>query len=252
MEKIIIILTIKNSHNGDVMMKVLKKIMRRNERKNQKNDYVIGINPDEVQDHEEGKYFHKNKNGKLIADVVIIYADDFEKKKMEIDSEIKGLNEEIKILKDKLSAIDEDNQKKINDLKDEYSGKIDKLNEDLHEKDLEIERTKTKYEKDIGVFREEIQKEINHLELFDEDKHIKLSDHNKKVNRIKDKIVVETLQNKDNLNELKNSLSFIRYLKGDYKSIIKDMEEGNEHLKMIAQYSESKNEEILQDVKKEK
>ena len=204
--------------------------------------------------------FHENENGKMVCDVIICMADEYDKFAREHDeseSKIQSLEEEldekktlIERLQNQLSSIDADHEKKLKDLNDEYSGKIDKLNEDLHEKDLEIERTKTKYEKEIGEFKEEIQKEINHLDLFDDEKHMKIKDHYSEVNGIKDRIVIETINNKDNINELKESLTFLGFIMGKHKPIIKDMEEGNEHLQLIAQYSESENDGNFQDIKK--
>lgn len=235
----------------------------------------LGVNTEINEDR-----FHQNENGKMVCDVVICFPDEFEKlsqEHQEFQSQIlplkKALGEKeksLEMLQNKLSNIEEKHQKEMQDLKDEYSEEIDKLNEDIHEKDLEIERTKTKYERELGVFRESIQKEINALELFDEDKHMlikdhqaevselkgnqfnseyhmNISDHQKKISGIKDKIVRETIQYNDKLNELDNSLKLTGYIRGHHKPKIKELKEGIDNFERIAQYIESQETEILQD-----
>lgn len=225
--------------------------------------------------------FHQNENGKMVCDVVICFPDEFEKlteEHQQFQSQIKTLKKSLEekeksleIAENKLSNIEEEHKKEIKKLKKEYSDKIDELNDDFHEKDLEIERTKTKYEKEIGVFRESIQKEINNLELFDEDKHMlikdhqaevsglklfddeyhmNITDHQKKISGIKDKIVRETIQYNDKISELEKSLRLSGYIRGHHKSKIKELKEGIDDFKLIAQYIESQENGILQDVKK--
>lgn len=192
---------------------------------------------------------------RLESKCFVILKDDFEDYERGIDSKIQSLEEviedkdkTIKKLKDDLSAIDEDYQKKIENIKEENNAKMDELKEALHDKDLEIERTKTRYEKEIGLFREEIQKDINALELYDEDKHMKIKDHENEVKGIKDKIVRETIINNDRINELEKGLSFRGFIRGKYKTPLQDLKEGIEHFQYIAQYSETYENQVF-DVK---
>lgn len=185
---------------------------------------------------------------------------------------------------EKINKLNEEYSDKIDGLNADLHEKDIEIEKVKTNYEKEIGDLKEKYERELGEFREKIQIDINKLKLFDEESHIsiidhqkeisdlkaehqkelgklnifnpesdmKISDHNKKVNGIKDKIVIETINNKDNINELKESLSFIGFIRGKHKPIIKNMEEGNEHLKRISQYSESENKEDFQDVKKRK
>lgn len=204
-------------------------------------------------DREKFKEAKSTKNkSRLQAEAYVILKEDFNNYENQMNEKIKSLedviedkNQTIKKLEDKLSAIDEDYKKQIENIKQEDSAKIDELKEDLHDKDLEIERTKTRYEKEIGVFREDIQKEINDLDLYDEDKHMKIKDHEKEVKGIKDKIVRETITHNDKINELEKGLSITGFIRGKYKTPLQDLKEGIEHFKYIAQYSETYENQVL-------
>lgn len=210
----------------------------------------------EILDREKFQKAKSTKNkSRLQAETYVILKedfDDYENQMTENISKINSLedviedkNQTIKKLEDKLSAIDEDYKKQIENIKQEDSAKIDELKEDLHDKDLEIEKTKTRYEKEIGVFREDIQKEINDLDLYDEDKHMKIKDHEKEVKGIKDKIVRETITHNDKINELEKGLSITGFIRGKYKTPLQDLKEGIEHFKYIAQYSETYENQVL-------
>ena len=204
-------------------------------------------------DREKFKEAKSTKNkSRLQAEAYVILKEDFNNYENQMNEKIKSLedviedkNQTIKKLEDKLSAIDEDYKKQIENIKQENNAKIDELKEALHEKDLEIEKTKTRYEKEIGVFREDIQKEINDLDLYDEDKHMKIKDHEKEVKGIKDKIVRETITHNDKINELEKGLSITGFIRGKYKTPLQDLKEGIEHFKYIAQYSETYENQVL-------
>lgn len=215
--------------------------------------------------------FHQNENGKEVCDVLIIFPDEYEKfhhENGESQSQIQSLKNEnseqrksIENMGNQLSSIHSEHQKKIKELEDKYSAKIDELNAVIHEKDIEIERTKAKYEKDIGSLKEEHQKDLNALKLYDEEYHMRIQDHQseifdlkeehqKEFSGIKDQITRETIHHNDNLNSLENGLSLIGYIKGDYKSSLKALKEDIQAFGYIAQYIESKENEILPDIKK--
>ena len=204
-------------------------------------------------DREKFKEAKSTKNkSRLQAEAYVILKEDFNNYENQMNEKIKSLedviedkNQTIKKLEDKLSAIDEDYKKQIENIKQENYAKIDELKEALHDKDLEIEKTKTRYEKEIGVFREDIQKEINDLDLYDEDKHMKIKDHEKEVKGIKDKIVRETITHNDKINELEKGLSITGFIRGKYKTPLQDLKEGIEHFKYIAQYSETYENQVL-------
>lgn len=204
-------------------------------------------------DREKFKEAKSTKNkSRLQAEAYVILKEDFNNYENQMNEKIKSLedviedkNQTIKKLEDKLSAIDEDYKKQIENIKQENYAKIDELKEDLHDKDLEIEKTKTRYEKEIGVFREDIQKEINDLDLYDKEKHMKIKDHEKEVKGIKDKIVRETIINNDRINELEKGLTITGFIRGKYKTPLQDLKKGIEHFQHIAQYSETYENQVL-------
>lgn len=270
----------------------------------------------------------QRKEGRLESEIYIIFKEDFDdlenniSKIQSLEAELEEKNQTIKKLEDGLSAIDEDHQKEmenikqdnsakvkalkddlhdkdleiervkteyekqIGNLKEEHSANIDELKNGLHEKDIELEKTKTeyeteigelkeKYERELGDFKEKIQKEINHLQLFDEDKHMKIQDHNDKVselkktqfnseyhmkiqdhknklNEIKDTIIRETIVNNDNINELEKGLTIGGFIRGKYKTPLNDLKEGIDHIQYIAQYSETYENQVFNVNKKKK
>ena len=232
----------------------------------------LGVNTEINEDR-----FYQNDKGKILCDVIIGFPDEYEEFCHEheilqteignLQSEIQALKEShdaqektIKMLQDELSNIEEEHQKEIKKLDDEYSAKIDELNAVIHEKDLEIERTKTRYEKEIGELKESNQKEINSLELYDEESHMSIIEHQsevfdlkeaqwKEISGIKDKIVMETIHHNDNLNSHEKNLNLLGYIRGDYKSSFQALKEDIEAFKYIAQYIESKENLILPEVK---
>lgn len=212
----------------------------------------------------------KNKKDIIVCDVLICFPDEyveFQNEHEEFQSQIQSLKNEIseqrksiESMENQLSSIHSEHQKELERIDDEHSGKIDELNEVIHEKDMEIERTKTKYETDIGNLKEEHQKELNALKIFDEEYHMRIQDHQSEVfdlkeehqkefSGIKDQITRETIHHNDNLNSLENGLSLIGYIKGDYKSSLKALKEDIEQFQMIGKYIEMRENEILPDIK---
>lgn len=185
--------------------------------------------------------FQKGKSTRgverLQANCLVILKEDFEEYEKDFQSQMQSLrddieakNNRIKMIENDLSNIEEKHQKELKDLKKEYSDKIDELNEDLHEKDLEIEKTKTKYEKELGVFRESIQKEINGLKLFDEEYHMNISDHEKALNKMRGNCLkLRVRENKEYssyIDELDN-LGRLDKLMNKDKAILKEMRSYN-------------------------
>ena len=202
----------------------------------------------------------KSQRGKtrLESRCFVILKEDFEDYEREINSKIQSLestiedkDKSIESLENRLSSIDEEHSKEIKKIDDEYSERIAQLNEELHGKDIEKEEVKTKYEKEIGELKESNQIKINGLELFDEDKHMKIKEYYSKISGIKDSIARETIHHNDNINELEKSLKFKNYIRGHHKSEIMKLKEDIEQFRLIAQYIESEEKEIVQDVKKE-
>ena len=272
-----------------MMMKIERQLSISQDKKGNEIARVQDLTKDQIKNLDKDK-FRKTKSqrneSRLEAEVYIILKEDFNKiednfsKIQSLEEVIEDKDKTIKKLKDDLSAIDEDYQKKIENIKEENNAKMDELKEALHDKDLEIEKTKTRYEEKIGNLKEAYQKEINGLELYDKDKHMKISDHNeevsnlelfdedkhmkiqdhkdkisnlksdheKEVKGIKDKIVRETIINNDRINELEKGLSFRGFIRGKYKTPLQDLKEGIEHFQYIAQYSETYENQVF-DVK---
>ena len=244
----------------------------------------------------------KNKKDIVVCDVLICFPDEymeFMNAHKELESQIESMEKSLK-LKDKsikdyekrLSNIKAKHKREIKELDKEYADKIDKLNADLHDKDLEIERTKTKYEKEIGNLKAANQKEINGLKLFDEKSHMSINDHKneilnlkdkhqkelnelniyneeyhmkiqdhqsdifdlkeehwKEYSGIKDRISLEVIHHNDNLNDLEKSLKWTRYIRGHHKKEIEKLKGDIKQFELIAQYIESKQDEIIPDIK---
>ena len=267
-------MTIKNSHKLMViLMKIFERPMRKVFRDGKLKEYVTTLgSKSEIEDSK----FYKNDNGKMVCDVLVCFPDEYEKLMSDhndLQSQITELNETIssqkktiESLENQLSSIDEDHRKELKELNDEYSAKVDGLNKDLHDKDLEIKETEKEYEEKIGNLKEDNQKEINKLELYDKEYHMKITDHQKEVSGIKDRIVRETIHHNDNLNSLdknleslEDNINLIGFIKGRPKSKLKELKESTSELKKdieafryIAQYIESKNDDEVQDVKLKK
>lgn len=272
------------------MMKTFKSKLRKrlyNDGRLKEYQMSLGVNTQINEDR-----FHLNDKGISVCDVIICFPDEYEEFLKEHEflqvenqslTESKDANQKtIKKLQDELSAIDEEHQKKIKKMEDEYSARIDELNAVIHQKELEIEKTKTKYETEIGNLKTEHQKKINGLkifdktshmsiidhqkeiselkdqhqkemdalELFDEEKHMKINDYFKEISGIKDSISRQTIIHNDNLNSLGNNLNLIPYIKGKHKESIELLKEDIEAFRYIAQYIESKENAILPEVKR--
>lgn len=263
-----------------VMMKIFERQMRQVFRKEKLIEYAINLG--KKADIDDSR-FYKNDNGTMVCDVLICFPDEYEKliqdnenfqsKIHSLEKTLKENKKSIEMLENQLSSIDEENQKEIKRINDEYSKRIDELKEDLHDKDIEIEKVRTKYEKEIGNLKESNQSHINELKLFDKDKHIllkdhneevsklkesqfnpesdmKISDHNLEVNGIKNRIVKETIHHNDTINKL-DSIGFLKFIKGDLKKVRNELKEDIQQYEYIAEYIESKNGEVILEIKKD-
>ena len=153
-------------------------------------------------------------------------------------------------LEKELSSIYEKHDKELEDVKNDLNGQVKELKDKVHEKDIEIEKTKTKYEKKIGDLKEENLNHINDIDIFDEEKHILIKDHILEVNGIKNRIVEGLIPHNDNINQL-DSISLWRFLKGDLKEVRKDLKKDIQVFQDISHYIESKNENVIVEIKKE-
>lgn len=263
-------------------MKTFERPMRKDfDKKGNLKQYIISLG---VRSEINEDRFHENQNGKMVCDVIICFPDEYQKFSDDLENaqtqiqslknEILEKNESIERLENELSAIYSDHKKEIKKLKDEYDEEINQLKEDLHGKDIEIERTKAEYEKKIGDLKEANLNHIQDIKIFDEEKHILIKDHNEEVSKLKEKefnpesdmkiedyflevngiknrIVEGLIPHNDNINQL-DSIGFWRFLKGDLKEVRKDLKNDIQVFQDIAHYIESKNENVIVEVKKEK
>ena len=264
------------------MMNTFERPMRKDfDKKGKLKQYIIslGVNTEINEDR-----FYKNQNGKMVCDVIVCFPDEYQKFSNDIENSqtlIQSLNDKIQAkdktierLENKLTAIYSDHQKEMDDLKDEYNGEVKQLKKDLHDKDIEIERTKTKYEKEIGQIKAANLNHINGIIKFDDEKHMlikdhneevsslkesqfnpesdmKISDHNRQVNGIKNRIVETVIPHNDNINRL-DSIGLWALFKGELKEVKKDLKKDIQAFEDIAHYIESKNENVVVELKKEK
>jgi len=258
-------------------MRIFERQMRKVFDKNGKlKEYNIslGVNSDINEDRfyiKQKDKKTKNKKDIVVCDVLICFPDEyaeFHQEHEEFQSQMQTLKEEIskqkeliESLQNELSSIHSDHQKEMDDLKEEYSAKINELNDALHHKDIEIEETKTRYEERIGNLKEEHQKEINLLKLYDDEYHMKIQDHQtevfnlkkghqKEFSGIKDQITKETIHHNDHLNDFKESLKLRNYIRGHHKKNFEILKEDIEQFRMIGKYIETKETEIIEGVKR--
>lgn len=266
--------------DGELIMRIFERPMRKVFRDGKLKEYTTTLgSTTEIED----SLFYKNKNGKMVCDVIICFPKEYEElmedhenlqsQISDLEEKLDSKNKRIEILENRLSSIDEDHQKEMKKMDSEYSERIDELKEEVHEKDLEIERTKTEYEKEIGQINKAHLNHVNGLKLFDEEKHIlikdhdeeisrlkeslfnpesdmKIEDHNLKINTIKNKIVEGIIPHNNNIERL-DSINIWKYFKGELNDIKKDLKKDMNEFKDIAHYIESKNENVIVEIKKE-
>lgn len=209
-----------------VMMKIFERQMRQVFRKEKLIEYAINLG--KKADIDDSR-FYKNNNGTMVCDVLICFPDEFEELlqdhqnlQSQIQSLEKTLSEKeksIEMLENRLSSIDGGNQKEIKKIEEEYSERIDGLNNDLHDKDIEIEKVKTEYEKKIGE-----------LNIFNPEYHMKISDHEKALNKMRGNClklrVRENKKYSSYIEDLDNLGRFSK-LRNKDKSILKEMRHFN-------------------------
>ena len=152
----------------------------------------------------------KSQRGKkqLQTQIVVLYQDEFtdlEKKIQSLKDDITEKNNTINKLEHELSNIEQTHSKSTNKIKEENSQRIDELNNTIKRKDNDINTMKLKHSKEIASLKSEItqleqkhlkemtniklehQQELNDLTLYDEEYHMKISDHEKALNTIRSK-----------------------------------------------------------------
>jgi len=182
------------------------------------NDNLDTTNFDEV----------KNKNGVKVLEskVIILYKDEYTNLIQENQSLKTSLEEKESIINDKDSTIrhleieigeKKQSHNKVNDLSQQIS--------QLENTISELEKNHLQEKANITL---EHQKEINNLTLFDEEYHMKISDHEKKISKMKDTLVQLRMQdyqnNKQYIARLRK-LGFFQKHTSEYNKILDEMEE---------------------------
>lgn len=137
------------------------------------------------------------------------------------------LQDKEEIHKEELINIGKDHKKELDNLQGEYSKRIDELEDALSTKDNEIHSIELKYAKEIASLKEEHQKELNDLTLFDEEYHMKISDHEKEMSKMKDTLVQLRMQDYQDNKQYRarlRKLGFFEKHSSKYDKILDEME----------------------------
>lgn len=150
-----------------------------------------------------------------------------------------------------LLDIDKKHQEDLKSKEDEYSQKIDVLNKDLLSQSeankKEVLELKDEYiqsnkdlQKEIDSLKQEISdikdkhhQEINNLTIYDEEYHMKLSDHEKKINKMRSNCLrLRTIDSNNNLRQIDNleKLGRLDKFRNKDKEILKEMRQFNQKI----------------------
>lgn len=181
---------------------------------------------------------------------------------LKIDELKKTNNKLEKTYQDDLSAIHSKHEKKIEAIQDEYNAKINDLNKELltqneynkkevielkdeyitSHQDLqkeidslkkEIYELKTSHLKELNELNEKHNQAINNLTIYDEEYHMKLSDHEKKINEMRSICLrLRTIDSNNNLRQIDNleKLGRLDKFRNKDKEILKEMRQFNQKI----------------------
>lgn len=150
-----------------------------------------------------------------------------------------------------LLDIDKKHQEDLKSKDDEYSNKIDVLNKELlsqseaNKKEvLELKDEYIQSNKDlqkeidslkqiISDIKDKHHQEINNLTIYDEEYHMKLSDHEKKINEMRSNCLrLRTIDSNNNLRQIENleKLGRLDKFRNRDKEILKEMRQFNQKI----------------------
>ncbi len=150
-----------------------------------------------------------------------------------------------------LLDIDKKHQEDLKSKDDEYSNKIDVLNKELLSQSeankKEVLELKDEYiqsnkdlQKEIDSLKQEISdikdkhhQEINNLTIYDEEYHMKLSDHEKKINEMRSNCLrLRTIDSNNNLRQIDNleKLGRLDKFRNRDKEILREMRQFNQKI----------------------
>lgn len=183
------------------------------------NDNLDTTNFDEV----------KNKNGVKVLEskVIILYKDEYTNLIQENQSLKTSLEEKESIINDKDSTI-RHLEREIGEKKQSHNNKVNDLSQQISQLENTISELEKNHLQEKANITLEHQKEINNLTLFDEEYHMKISDHEKKISKMKDTLVQLRMQdyqdNKQYIARLRK-LGFFQKHTSEYNKILDEMEE---------------------------
>lgn len=183
------------------------------------NDNLDTTNFDEV----------KNKNGVKVLEskVIILYKDEYTNLIQENQSLKASLEEKESIINDKDSTI-RHLEREIGEKKQSHNNKVNDLSQQISQLENIISELEKNHLQEKANITLEHQKEINNLILFDEEYHMKISDHEKKISKMKDTLVQLRMQdyqdNKQYIARLRK-LGFFQKHTSEYNNILDEMEE---------------------------
>lgn len=183
------------------------------------NDNLDTTNFDEV----------KNKNGVKVLEskVIILYKDEYTNLIQENQSLKASLEEKESIINDKDSTI-RHLEREIGEKKQSHNNKVNDLSQQISQLENTISELEKNHLQEKANITLEHQKEINNLTLFDEEYHMKISDHEKKISKMKDTLVQLRMQdyqdNKQYIARLRK-LGFFQKHTSEYNNILDEMEE---------------------------
>ena len=162
----------------------------------------------------ENKKLKETHSNELI-DITAKHQEDLKSKDDEYSQKIDVLN------KDLLSQ-SEANKKEVLELKDEYI----QSNKDLQK---EIDSLK----QEISDIKDKHHQEINNLTIYDEEYHMKLSDHEKKINEMRSNCLrLRTIDSNNNLRQIDNleKLGRLDKFRNRDKEILREMRQFNQKI----------------------
>ena len=183
------------------------------------NDNLDTTNFDEV----------KNKNGVKVLEskVIILYKNEYTNLIQENQSLKASLEEKESIIEDNNSTI-RHLEREIDEKKQSHNNKVNDLSQKISQLEKAISELEKNHLQEKANITLEHQKEINDLTLFDEDYHMKISDHEKKMSKMKDTLVQLRMQDYQDNKQFRarlRKLGFFQKHTSEYNNILNEMEE---------------------------
>lgn len=154
------------------------------------------------------------------------HQEDLKSKDDEYSNKLDELNKE-------LLSQSESNKKEVLELKDEYLTSHQDLQKEIDSLKNEISELKTSHLKEVNELNEKHHQEISNLTLYDEEYHMKLSDHEKKLNEMRGNCLrLRTIDSNNNLRQIENleRLGRLEKFRNKDKDILYEMRQFNQKI----------------------